>query len=131
MADEKTALQELEALEQANAEARARIKLAAAKSGPEGYTLQLSSPIMVGAEKRIALTFRPQTVRDLREVEAEKAQAKAQGTELDADDLILAKLTGLSVEALGQLEMGDYFAAHAALTGFLLRRVAGGPARKG
>ena len=104
----KTAVDELEELEQAEAERVARIKLDAAKSGTAGYTLELYEPIMVGNEKRQSLHFRAQTMRDIREHKT--------------DDALTAALCDLTVEQLRQLSSIDFAATQEVLAGFHLRR---------
>ena len=114
---EAAALDELEQIQREHAERKARVRIAAAKSGGNGYTLELYEPIMVGNEKRTALLFRAQTIRDIREAKT--------------DDALTAALCGLTVEQLMQLSSIDYDMTQEVLAGFHLRPAAGGLARKG
>lgn len=111
-----TATRELALLTQAFRERKARVCLAAAKSGGQGYTLELFDPITVGGEKRAALIFRAQTIRDIR---ASKS-----------NDALTADLCGLTVEQLGTLSSIDATMAEEVIAGFHLRPAAGGLARK-
>lgn len=111
--DAKTALEQLEELQAANAERMAEIQLAAAKSGSGGYTLELYEPIMIGADKRSSLHFRAQTIRDIRENKT--------------DDALTSALCGITVEQLLQLSSIDYAATQEVLAGFHLRRSGSAP----
>ena len=112
---EKSAIEELEALEKQHAEHMASIRLAAAKSGNAGYTLELLEPIMVGSDKRASLHFRAQTIRDIRGH--------------TVDDAFTGALCGLTVDQVQQLSAVDYSACQEVIAGFHLRRAVGGLAR--
>lgn len=112
---EKTPLELYAELEEAHQNALAEIRLAAAKSGNNGYTLKLVDPIMVGATKVLELKFRPQTVSDVRR-------------NPDAD-AFTAALCDLAPEQILQLSIDDWDASQAVLAGFAMRRAAGGPAQ--
>lgn len=113
----KTALDELEELQNAQAELLARIQVDAAKSGSSGYTLPLHEPIIVGPETRYELKFRSQNLKDIRDSKG--------------DDELTALLCEISVEQLKQLSAIDYACTQEVLAGFHLRRAVSGPARKG
>lgn len=115
--EKKSASEELEELVQANEEHLASIKLAAAKSGTAGYTLELTQPIMVGVEKASKLHFRPHTVRDLQEHKDEDLSS------------MIATLAAVKVEEIHQLCTADFDAAVKVIEGFHLRRAVGGSAR--
>jgi hypothetical protein len=112
---EKTPLELYAELEEAHQNALAQIRLDAAKSGANGYTLKLVDPIMVGSTKVTELHFRPQTVADVRK--------NPEG------DAFTAALCNLSPEQITQLAIDDWDGAQAVLAGFAMRRAAGGPAR--
>jgi hypothetical protein len=109
----KSALEQLEEMQAANAERMAEIQLAAAKSGSGGYTLELYEPIMIGADKRSTLHFRAQTIRDIREHKT--------------DDALTAALCEITVEQLLQLSSIDFAATQEVLAGFHLRRSGSAP----
>lgn len=120
MAEAKTALsalEELHALAEANAEQLARIQVDAARSGKDGYLLQLFEPIMLGEQKVQALRFRAQTLKDVRDSKN--------------DDELTALLCGITVDQLKQLSGIDYASTQEVIAGFHLRRAASGPALKG
>jgi len=119
----KSAVEQLAECEAADAEQRAVLRLAAAKSGAVGYDLALLEPIMVGPTKVDTLHFRPQTLADMRLFETAGADAA------DRDKAFTASLCGLTKDQLGQLSWPDWVATQEVLAGFALRRAAGGPAR--
>lgn len=112
----KSSAEILQEIEESNTEAMAEIRVAAAQSGSEGYTLKLYEPIMVGSEKRDELHFRAQTLRDIREGKT--------------DDALTAALCGLTSEGILQLSSIDYASTQEVLAGFHLRRAGGGLRRK-
>ena len=111
----KTPSEELAEIEDARKNALAEIQLAAARSGSAGYTLKLIDPIMVGPAKVTELRFRPQTVSDIRRH--------------PGGDAFTASLCDLDENQIQQLSMDDWDGAQAVLSGFAMRRAAGGPAR--
>lgn len=113
----KSASDELAELIQAHEDHLASVKLAAAKSGSAGYTLELTLPIRVGAETVSKLHFRPQTVRDVQDAKDEGMAS------------MMAALAGVKADEINQLCTSDFDAAIMVLEGFNLRRAAGGPAR--
>ncbi len=112
----QTALEQLEALEEAFTERLAQISVEASKTGGDGYTLPLYEPVMKGADKVTAIHFRAQTIGDIRATEGEIELA--------------ARLCGFEAVQLEQLSDIDWESVGAVLKGFKLRRAAGGPARK-
>lgn len=114
-ATKKTPVQELAELEEAHQNAMAEIRLAAARSGSQGYVLKLIEPIMVGPAKWTELRFRPQTVADIRNTSDQ--------------DTFAASLCNLMPEQIKQLCYDDWEAVQEVIAGFARRRAAGGPAR--
>jgi hypothetical protein len=111
-----TAIEELERLQEETAEEIAAIKVDVAKA-QGNYELPLAWPIQVGTETRASLTFRQQTIRDIRVHKG--------------DDEFTAALCGLTVDHIQQLCVDDWNATQAVIEGFTLRRVASGRKRKG
>lgn len=115
-----SALAELAQIEAAHREYLAQCKVAAARSGPQGYDYPLHDPILVNSQTVTSLHFRPQTIKDLREAKGDPALSVA------PNDALTAALCNVQPAVLLQLSVLDYEAIQEVMEGFTLRRAAGG-----